>query len=143
MHRQHAQGLPGCPWAKLAHRLIQDYDWIAVEDLRITNMVKNRHLAKSILDAGWGYFIGRLHNKTEEAGRVVVEVDPRFTTKTCSGCGHIFEQLTLRDRWLECGCGLSIDRDHNAAINILNRAGQARWAPSSPRGGLAQEAAPL
>jgi putative transposase len=128
---------------KLAHALIVQYDRIAVEDLRITNMVKNRHLAKSILDGGWAYFIGRLHSKAAEAGRVVVEVDPRNTSKTCSRCGHVFEGLTLKDRWITCRCGLSLDRDHNAAINILNRAGRVRWARSSPGGGLAQEAAPL
>jgi putative transposase len=128
---------------KLAHRLIQQYDRIAVEDLRITNLVKNRHLAKSILDAGWGYFMARLHSKAAEAGRVVVEVDPRDTSRTCSGCGHIFEGLTLKDRWVDCRCGLSLDRDHNAAINLRNRAGRVHWALSSLVGGLAQEAAEL
>ncbi|HZG68097.1 MAG TPA: transposase [Herpetosiphonaceae bacterium] len=132
---------------KLAHRLVVSYDRIAVEDLRITNLVKNRHLAKSILDAGWAYFIGRLHSKAAEAGCVVVEVDPRNTSRTCSGCGHLFAGLTLNDRWIACHCGLSLDRDHNAAINIRNRgvpAGRGvRWARSSPGGGLAQEAAEL
>ncbi len=106
---------------KLAYRLIQQYDRIAVENLRIPNLVKNRHLAKSILDAGWGYFIERLRTKAAEAGRVVVEVDPRNTSRTCSRCGHLFEDLTLKERWIACGCGLSLDRDHNAAINIRNR----------------------
>lgn len=63
---------------KLANSLIQQYDRVAVENLRITNMVKNRHLAKSILDAGWGYFVTRLHAKAAEAARVVVEVDPAY-----------------------------------------------------------------
>ncbi len=106
-------------------------------------MVRNRHLAKSILDAGWGYLIQHLTSKAAEAGRVVLLVDPRYTSKTCSQCGHIFESLSLADRWIECGCGLSLDRDHNAAINILNRAGQVRWSISSPVGGLPQEAAAL
>lgn len=129
---------------KQAHTLIGQYDRIAVEDLRITNMVKNRHLAKSILDAGWGYFTARLHAKAEEAGRVVVEVNPAYTSKDCSGCGYRFEQLTLKDRWIDCPrCGLSLDRDHNAAINIKNRAGHVRWNVSSPIGGLFQEAVPL
>ncbi|MDP9316014.1 MAG: transposase, partial [Chloroflexota bacterium] len=96
-----------------------------------------------ILDAGWGYFIMRLHAKAAEAARVVVKVDPAYTSKTCSGCGHVFEQLTLRDRWIDCGCGVSLNRDHNAAINILKRAGQVRWSVSSPAGGLGQEAAGL
>jgi putative transposase len=125
---------------KLAHRLIRRYDRIALEDLRITNMVRNRYLAKSILDASWGYFIQHLTSKAAEAGRVVCLVDPRNTSKTCSQCGYAFETLSLSDRWIECGCGLSLDRDHNAAINILNRAGQVRWGISSPVGGLLQEA---
>jgi putative transposase len=106
-------------------------------------MVKNRHLAKSILDAGWGYFVARLHAKAAEAARVVVEVDSAYTSKTCSGCGHIFENLTLKDRWVDCRCGLSLDRDHNAAINILKRAGHVRWGISTPLGVLPQEAAGL
>ncbi len=128
---------------KLAHRLIVRSDRIALEDLRITNMVRNQHLATSILDAGWGYLIEHLTSKAAEAGRVVLLVDPRNTSKTCSQCGHIFETLSLSDRWIDCGCGLSIDRDHNAAVNILNRAGQVRWGGSSPGGGLPQAAAPL
>lgn len=128
---------------KLAHRLISRYDRIALEDLRITNMVRNRHLAKSILDAGWGYLVQHLTSKAAEAGRVVCLVDPRNTSKTCSQCGHVFESLSLADRWIDCHCGLSLDRDHNAAINILNRAGQVRWGVSLPVGGLPQEAAGL
>jgi putative transposase len=128
---------------KLAHRLIVRYDRIALENLRITNMVRNHHLAKSILDAEWDYLVQHLTSKAEEAGRVVLLVDPRNTSKTCSRCGHVFQAQTLADRRIDCACGLSLDRDHNAAINILNRAGQVRWASNSPRGGLAQEAARL
>jgi putative transposase len=106
---------------KLAHTLITTNDVIVIEDLQIKNMVRNRHLSKSILDAGWGYFRQRLEAKAEEAGRQVVAVNPAYTSKTCSGCGAIFEDLKLSDRWLECGCGLSMDRDHNAAKNILRR----------------------
>ncbi|MGQ9483334.1 MAG: RNA-guided endonuclease InsQ/TnpB family protein, partial [Chloroflexus sp.] len=128
---------------KLAHGLITRYDRIALEDLRITTMVRNRHPATSIVDAGWGYLVRHLTSKAEEAGRVVVLVDPRYTSKTWSRCGHVVQEQTLADRWIACACGLSLDRDHTAAINILNRAGQARWASSSPQGGLAQEAARL
>jgi putative transposase len=124
---------------KLAHHLITRYDRIALEDLRITNMVRNRHLAKSILDASWGYLVRHITSKAAEAGRIVCLVDPRNTSKTCSQCGHVFESLSLSERWIDCGCGLSLDRDHNAAINILNRAGQVRWGVSSPLGGLPQE----
>jgi putative transposase len=128
---------------KLAHGLIERYDRIALEDLRITNMARNRHLAKSILDAGWGYLVQHLTIKAEEAGRVVCLIDPRYTSKSCSQCGHVFEALSLSDRWIDCRCGLSLDRDHNAAINILKRAGQVRWGISSPLGGLPHEAVPF
>lgn len=125
---------------KLAHDLTTRYERIALEDLTITRMVHG-NLAKSILDAAWGYLVQRLRDKAASAGRVVVLVDPRNTSKTCSGCGAAFEELTLADRWVECACGLSLDRDHNAALNIKNRAGQVRWGISSPLGGLPQEAA--
>ena len=127
---------------KLALTLVEQHDRIALEDLTITRMVHG-NLAKSILDAGWGYVVQRLTYKAASAGRVVVLVDPRGTSKTCSQCGATWEGLTLKDRWVTCACGLSLDRDHNAAINILNRGGQLRWSSSSPRGGLGQEAAPL
>jgi putative transposase len=127
---------------KLAHDLIQRYDRIALEDLSITRLVHS-NLAKSILDASWGYLVQRLRDKAESAGRVVVLVDPRGTSKTCSGCGRTFEGLTLKDRWVTCSCGVSLDRDHNAAINIKSRGGQLRWGISSAPAGLPQEAAPL
>lgn len=126
---------------KLAHRLITRYDRIALEDLRIRNMVRNRHLAKSILDAGWGYLIQHLTRKAAEAGRVVLLVDPRNTSRSCSRCEQVFESLSLSDRWIDCGCGLSLDRDHNAAVNILKRAGQVRWGISGSVDSLPQEAA--
>lgn len=107
---------------KLSSALIQLYDGIALEDLKIKNMVKNHHLSKSILDSGWSIFRQYLTYKAESAGREIAFVDPAYTSKTCSNCGAIFENLTLKDRWVECECGLSLDRDHNAAINILNRA---------------------
>jgi len=128
---------------KLAYSLIQRYDKIVLENLKITNMVKNRHLAKSILDAGWGYLVQHLTNRAASAGREVDLVNPADTSKTCSGCGVIFESLTLTDRWVQCDCGLSKDRDENAAINILKRGGQLRWALSSSAEGFVQEAVPL
>ena len=129
---------------KLAYRFTQGYDLIALEDMQIVNMVRNRSLAKSILDAGWGYFKTRLFSKAVEAGRMVVEVNPAYTSKTCSSCGAIFEHLDLSDRWVKCVCGLSMDRDINAAMNILNRAGHARWDKSTAIGlRLSQEAPPL
>lgn len=106
---------------KLTYTLVQHYDWIACEDLKINNLVRNHHLSKSILDAGWGLFKQLLTSKAVDAGRVAVFVDPAYTSKTCSNCGTSFEELTLSNRWVTCQCGLSLDRDHNAAINILRR----------------------
>lgn len=129
---------------KVAYKLITEHDRIALERLRITNMVKNRHLAKSILDAGWGYLVQCLTSKAAEAGRVVCLVNPAYTSKRCSGCDAEFPDFDLSVRWVNCGvCGLSLDRDHNAAINILNRAGRVRWESSSSVDGLSQEAPPL
>jgi putative transposase len=109
---------------KLSTELVQQYDGIALEDLRIANMVRNRHLSKSILDSGWSMFRQFLTYKAASAGREIAFVDPAYTSKTCSCCGAIFEHLTLSDRWVNCDCGLSMDRDHNSALNILSR---ARW----------------
>ena len=131
---------------KVAHRLISRYDLIALEDLRIKNMVRNHHLSKSILDAGWNYLTQRLEGKAASAGRRVEFVPAAYTSKTCSRCGTIFENLTLSDRWVECACGLSLDRDHNAAVNILcrSRLGQSRWASTQGTGlSVAQEAVGL
>ena len=128
---------------KVAHRLISRYDVIALEDLHIKNMVRNHHLSKSILDAGWKYLTQRLEGKAESAGRRVEFVRAAYTSKTCSHCGAIFENLTLSDRWVECACGLSLDRDHNAAVNILcrSRLGQSLWVSTQGTGlSVAQEA---
>lgn len=110
---------------KLISHFITNYDVIALEDLHIKGMVRNHHLSKSILDAGWGYLKTHLTSKAVEAGREVVLVDPAFTSKTCCSCGTVFPELSLADRWVYCPCGLSLDRDVNAAFNILKRAGRA------------------
>lgn len=115
---------------KLTTALVREYDLIACEDLKIRNMVRNRHLSKSILDAGWGIFKQLLTNKAVDAGRQVVFVDPAYTSRGCSKCGALFQDFDLSTRWVECACGLSLDRDHNAAMNILNRAG---WDTSVQR----------
>lgn len=116
---------------KLVYGLISRYDRIAVEDLKIPNMVRNPHLAKSILDAGWGYFRMHLSFKAAWAGKIVVAVAPAYTSKTCSGCGALFETLTLADRWVRCDCGLSMDRDENAALNLL-ALGRSAWGITWP-----------
>jgi putative transposase len=130
---------------KVAHGLVQRYDMLVIEDLRIASMTKNRHLAKGIMDAGWGYFTQHLTHKAAEAGRVVLFVNPAWTSQTCSGCGQRFpEHLDLSVRRVHCACGLSCDRDVNAARNILYRgAGHAPWDVTPAMAGVSQEAVGL
>ena len=92
---------------------------LAIEDLQIQNMVKNHKLARSILEQSWGKFANMLAYKAERAGGKVMRVDPRNTSRTCSGCGNVKTELSLSERVYMCSsCGLHIDRDVNAAINI-------------------------
>ena len=110
---------------KVANHYITNYGVICIEDLNIKGMSKNHHLAKSITDTSWGKFFELLSYKAEEAGRVVIKV-PRFepTSKTCSQCGAINQELKLSDRqWVCKSCGTLHDRDYNAAKNIC-RVGQ-------------------
>jgi putative transposase len=108
---------------KLTTALIQTCDGVALEDLAIRNMVRNHQLSKSILDSGWGMFKQYLTYKAASAGRELCLVNPAYTSRCCSTCGTAFQNFDLSTRWVECACGLSLDRDHNAAINILKRAG--------------------
>ncbi|HEY6408831.1 MAG TPA: transposase, partial [Ktedonobacteraceae bacterium] len=75
-------------------------------------------LNKSIQDAGWSMFVSMCTYKAEWAGREVLHVNPRYTSQVCSGCGTV-RKKTLDERWHACACGTELDRDHNAAINIL------------------------
>ncbi|HEX6798080.1 MAG TPA: transposase [Ktedonobacterales bacterium] len=112
---------------KEAMKLVRSFDVIYYEDLRVRNMVRNPHLAKSISDAGWSQFLTILAFKAEGAGKRVQAVNPKFTSQRCSGpgCGVIVEK-GLSVRWHACpACGASLHRDHNAALNIL-RLGQAQ-----------------
>ena len=107
---------------KTAHALVQRYDLIAVEDLNVKGLAGGM-LAKSVNDVGWGQFLTILSGKAEKAGRMVIAVDPRYTSQECSGCG-VRVQKSLREREHQCQeCGLHLDRDVNAARNILGRAG--------------------
>jgi putative transposase len=106
-----------------ACKLVQAYDVIYHEDLRVANLVKNRHLAKSISDAGWSALLAILAFKAASAGKRVQAVDPVFTSQACSGCG-VMVQKGLSVRWHSCpDWGTSLHRDHIAALNIL-RLGQ-------------------
>jgi putative transposase len=106
--------------------LVRRYDVIAVEDLAVKNMVRNKRLARGISDASWGEFRSMLEYKAQRAGRTVAVVDRWFpSSKTCSACGHLLATLSLSTRHWTCpGCGTRHDRDINAAKNIL-AAGQA------------------
>lgn len=106
---------------QLSNQLVWKYGKIIVEDLQIINMVKNHSLAKNISDAGWGEFISMLTYKAESASRVLEKVPPHGTTQECSRCGNIVKK-DLSVRIHACPhCGLVLDRDHNAAINILHK----------------------
>ena len=98
--------------------LVANYDLIAHEDLAIKNMVRNPHLAKSIMDAAWGLLIWCTTYKAEQAGRWVVPVNPNGTSQKCSGCGAVVKKK-LSERVHACACGLTLGRDHNAGRNIL------------------------
>jgi putative transposase len=106
---------------KTANNLLNKYDVIAVEDLNIKGLARTK-LAKSVLDAGWSNFLSILTNKAENAGLLVVTVCAHNTSQDCSNCGEKVPKK-LHERWHDCThCGCSLDRDHNAAINIRNRA---------------------
>jgi putative transposase len=110
---------------KVANHYIKNYDIICVEKLSIKSMVQNHRFSKSISDVGWGVFFEMLAYKAEEAGRKLIKVPPQYTSQKCSGCGEIVKKsLSVRTHVCQ-HCGLKLDRDHNAALNIL-RAGQAR-----------------
>jgi putative transposase len=105
-----------------ARKYVECYAFIAVEDLRVQNMLQNRYLARAIADASWSAFIDILTLKAEEAGARVIEVSPRFTSQRCFECGEIVRKsLSVRTHICE-SCGYVADRDLNAAQNIL-RAG--------------------
>ena len=132
---------------KTARALVQTYDLIAVEDLAIANMVcrakpvpnpdnpraflpngaaAKTGLNRSISDAGWGQFVSILRSKAEDAGRAVIEVDPRHTSDRCEACGHAAKENRITQAVFVCQeCGHRAQADEHAARNIL-RAGLAR-----------------
>lgn len=109
----------------LSTKLINNHDLIVAEELRSSNMLKNHALAMSISDVGWRTFLNMLAYKADLYGKKFLTVDPKNTTQTCSDCGHILSgdnKLTLADRCWTCPiCHKYHIRDHNAAINILNK----------------------
>jgi putative transposase len=101
-----------------SRKLVNRFGIIAFEDLKVKNMQQDHCLAKSIADAAWGMFINANKSKAEEAGSKVVLVNPAYTSQMCSRCGLLIKK-ELSERMHRCECGLSIDRDLNASINIL------------------------
>jgi putative transposase len=125
---------------KQSRQLVNRYQVIVFEDLQIGNLTKRPQskqaeetkqylpngagakggLNKSILDAGWGTFVSMCSVKAAWAGRTLIKVDPKFTSQVCSACGRV-RKKDLSERWHSCDCGAELDRDVNAAINILAR----------------------
>ena len=102
-----------------SRRIVNRFQIIAVEDLSVNHMVHNHCLAKSIQDAAWSQFATFVSYKAAWAGRAYVAVNPAYTSQDCSGCGHR-QKKTLAERIHVCSCcGVTLDRDHNAALNIL------------------------
>jgi putative transposase len=126
-----------------ARRLVGEHDVFCVEALKIKNMTRSAKgtvedpgtnvaaksgLNRSITDAGWGQFLAILKGKAEEAGRVVIDVNPRHTSHTCAQCGHVDPGNRVSQAVFRCQtCGHQAHADVNAARNIL-RAGLARPA---------------
>lgn len=122
---------------KASRALVDRYQLIVFEELQSANMSKRAKpkqdeqgnylpnggsaksgLNKSINDAGWGQFVQYCTYKAENAGREVLQVNPKYTSQICSGCGTV-KKKALSERWHSCECGTELDRDHNAALNIL------------------------
>ena len=119
---------------KLARCVTLSNDVVAVEDLQVRNMVRNHHLAKSISDASWTQFRNFLVYYAKVYGRQVVAVPPQYTSQDCSDCGRRVKKA-LSTRTHVCKCGLVLDRDENAARNILAIAlGMLGWLETSTAG---------
>ncbi|MDE0634223.1 MAG: transposase [Candidatus Poribacteria bacterium] len=104
--------------------IVNNASVIGIETLQVTNMLKNRKLAKALSDSALGGFLLKLKTKAEARGIPITEADQFFaSSKTCSHCGHKNDDLTLKDRIYQCSvCDISIDRDVNAAINLKHLA---------------------
>lgn len=107
---------------KTASYLLDSYETVVVEDLNVAGMLKNKHLARRISDAGWAGFVSTLESQAARRGGTVVRVNPAYTSQDCSSCGKRVKK-PLSQRSHNCPyCGISLHRDHNAAKNILKKA---------------------
>ena len=101
--------------------LAGSFDAVCVEDLNLKGMAGGLHLGKGVHDNGYGLFLSMLEYKLEERGKYLIKVDCYFaSSKICSVCGKKKEELSLSDRIYCCECGNRMDRDVNAAVNIMN-----------------------
>lgn len=106
---------------KLVLKYVRNYQTIYIEKLNIGGMLKNKRLSKAISDVAWGIFFEKLRVKAESAGREIIKVNPRYTSQDCSKCGVRIPKK-FYTRIYQCPhCGLTLDRDENAALNILTR----------------------
>ena len=106
---------------KLSTRLADEYDIVCVEDINMQNMARSLKLGKSTNDNGFGMFRDILSYKLHDRGKALVKIDKWFpSSKLCRHCGTVNSELKLSDRVWTCGCGAIINRDENAAINIMN-----------------------
>lgn len=112
--------------------VVKSSDFVAYEDLQVPNMVKNHKLAKSISDAAWSQFAQWLQYLGKVYGKTVVAVAPQYTSQNCSACGNTVKK-SLSVRTHVCSCGTVLDRDHNAALNILAKALRLRRERSAER----------
>ena len=113
---------------KLSAYIVETYDVIILEDLKVKLMVKNHKLARAISNAGWNKLVNMIKYKADWYGKTVLQVSPSYTSQTCNVCGLVnnklgynkYGWLKVRD-WKCLNCNAEHDRDINAAINILNK----------------------
>jgi putative transposase len=118
---------------QLSRVIINRFGIIIAEDIQVNRMVRNHCLSKSILDVAWSGFLSKLVYKAEEAGRKLIKVNPAYTSQDCSGCGYR-QSIPLSEMVFKCPCcGLELDRDYNAVLNILRLGLQSLGeSPKSP-----------
>lgn len=108
---------------RLSRQIANTYDCICIEDLDMKAMSQALNFGKSVADNGWGMFTTFLKYKLEDLGKQLIKIDRWFpSSKTCSNCGNVKENLSLSDRVYHCNyCGITINRDYNASVNIKNQ----------------------